>query len=57
MTTRGYRAVNLPSSMVEEIRRVKDSLFFHSVDDFVRDAVRRRLEEIWDNENKKNRGI
>jgi len=45
----GYRTVGLPSEMVDLIQRLiqeNKALGFKSVGEFVKDAVRRRLEEI-----------
>jgi len=44
----GYRTIRLPKELVEEIEElIKDkSLGYTSRADFVKDAVRRRIEEI-----------
>ena len=44
----GYRTIRLPKDLVEEIEElIKDkSLGYTSKADFVKDAVRRRIEEI-----------
>lgn len=44
-----YLSVTLPADLVERIREAidrDDSHFFTSVPDFIKDAVRRRLDEV-----------
>jgi len=46
---KGYRGVNLPEEMVEEIERLikrRKDLGYQSIAEFVKEAVRKRLEEI-----------
>jgi len=42
----GYRSVSLPSVLVEDIERVIADRDYASVSEFVKDAIRRRLEEL-----------
>lgn len=41
-----YKSVSLPAGMVEDVERWIGSRGYVSVSDFVKDAVRRRLEEL-----------
>ena len=41
-----YKGVSLPAGMVEDVEKMIGSCGYVSVSDFVKDAVRRRLEEL-----------
>ena len=41
-----YKGVSLPAGMVEDVEKMIGSCGYVSVSDFVKDAIRRRLEEL-----------
>ena len=46
MPGKGWSTISLPVPLVEEIRGAASSSGYRSIAEFVRDACRRRLEEI-----------
>ncbi len=42
----GYTSVSLPSVLVEEIKKHLENKRYSSVSEFVKESVRRRLEEL-----------
>jgi Arc/MetJ-type ribon-helix-helix transcriptional regulator len=41
-----YRNISLPSALVEEIEEIIESKKYSSIAEFVKDAIRRRLDEL-----------
>lgn len=46
LPVRNYTTVSIPNYLAERIRRVHTKAGYQSMSEFVRDAARRRLEEI-----------
>lgn len=41
-----YKSVSVPSGLIEDVEKMIGSCGYVSVADFVKDAIRRRLEEL-----------
>jgi len=41
-----YKTINLPAPLVDEINYIKERFGYVSVSEFVKDAIRRRIEEL-----------
>ena len=49
MPRKGYRGISLPETMIEEIEKLlkqRPDLGYQSVAEFIKDAIRRRIEEL-----------
>jgi len=41
-----YKTVNLPTPLIDEIKRIRERYGYVSVSEFVKDSCRRRIEDL-----------